>query len=253
MCSLSLSLGTTKEQRNPLFRTLALFPVLYRPRVAEAGSAPSSSRRPTVEVEDPDPESSPRTTFDRELVETFTSDWKPEYHAPARVRIEFAPAGPPCASSTPSLPSGYGAGTRCGEFHLPEWTGAEILLGSAAPVPGWLLGETVVRQSGRAVQGVSAASRVAAQGEYGCASAPVWLHSADRHTRDGLQGRTTRIILRIVDFLDQVMCTYLLGRFIFTQSVTFTSAWWLQGAAAFLLITSTSDYIIHWISSWAGN
>ena len=62
---------------------------------------------------------------------------------------------PPCVSA------GNGSGIRCGvcgEFHPPERTRAEVLLRSAQPVPSGHLRKTVVRQSGGAVQGVSAAS-----------------------------------------------------------------------------------------------
>lgn len=48
---------------------MELLPVLYRPRVAEAGSAPStSSRRRAVGVGVEDPDSSTRTSLTGELL-----------------------------------------------------------------------------------------------------------------------------------------------------------------------------------------
>lgn len=69
-------------------------------------------------------------------------------------------AAPPCVSS------GDGSGIRCGvcgRFNLPDRTWAEVLLRTPRAVSGCRhAGKTVLQQSGRAVQGVSATSRIPA-------------------------------------------------------------------------------------------
>lgn len=147
-----------------------LFPVLCRPLQAQSDIATNGHNR-RWEWTNPSRASSSAMRLHREslLVGADTICCSPNgesltWRKDVLIRSPVEWALPP-QRIPPCVTAGNGSGIRCGvwgQFDLPDRTRAEVLLRSPRSVPGWRSGKAVVQQSGGAVQGVSAASRIPA-------------------------------------------------------------------------------------------